>query len=66
LSSDPAGAEITIDGNYAGNTPSLIKLKPGTHSIRMTMHGYAPWERSIETAAGESRNFAATLDKTGQ
>jgi hypothetical protein len=66
LSSDPAGAEITIDGSYAGNTPSLIKLKPGMHSIRMTMPGYAPWVRSIETAAGESRNFAATLDKTGQ
>jgi hypothetical protein len=65
LSSNPAGAEITIDGSYAGNTPSLIKLRPGTHSIRMTMPGYAPWERSIETAAGESRNFAATLEKTG-
>ncbi len=64
LSSDPAGAEITIDGNYVGNTPSLIKLRPGTHSIKMTMPGYAPWERSIETAAGESRNFAATLEKT--
>ena len=66
LSSDPSGAEITIDGSYAGNTPSLIKLRPGTHSIRMTMPGYSPWVRSIETAAGESRNFAATLDKTGQ
>jgi hypothetical protein len=30
----------------------------------MTMPGYAPWVRSIETAAGESRNFAATLEKT--
>jgi hypothetical protein len=66
LSSDPTGAEITIDRSYAGNTPSLIKLRPGTHSIRMTLHGYAPWERSIETAAGESRNFAATLDKSSQ
>jgi hypothetical protein len=66
LSSDPTGAEITIDGNYVGNTPSLIKLKPGMHSIRMTLPGYAPWERSIETAAGESRNFAATLEKASQ
>jgi hypothetical protein len=66
LSSDPTGAEITIDGSYAGNTPSLIKLRPGTHSIRMTLRGYAPWERSIETVAGESRNFAATLDKSSQ
>jgi PEGA domain len=66
LSSDPTGAEITIDGSYVGNTPSLIKLKPGTHLIRMTLPGYAPWERSIETAAGESRNFAATLEKASQ
>ena len=66
LSSDPAGAEITIDGSYVGNTPSLIKLAPGKHSITMTMPGYAPWVRSIETAAGESRNFAATLEKTTQ
>ena len=64
LSSNPAGAEITIDGNYVGNTPSLIKLRPGTHSIGMTLPGYAPWVRSVETAAGESRNFAATLEKT--
>jgi|GEM_PF-2329552 len=66
LSSDPVGAEITIDGSYAGNTPSLIKLRPGTHSIKMTMPGYAPWVRAIETAAGESRNVAATLEKTGE
>ncbi len=64
LSSDPSGADITIDGTYVGNTPSLIKLSPGSHTITMTMRGYAPWVRSIETAAGESRNFAATLEKT--
>jgi len=66
LSSDPNGADIAIDGSYVGNTPTLIKLKPGPHSIRMTLPGYSPWERSIETAAGESRNFAATLEKTTQ
>lgn len=66
LSSDPTGAEITIDGNYEGNTPSLIKLGPGKHSITMTMLGYAPWTRSIQTAAGESRTVDATLDKSTQ
>ncbi len=65
LSSSPAGAEITIDGAYAGNTPSLIKLRPGTHSIRIAKDGYTPWEQSIETGAGESRNLAANLEKTG-
>lgn len=65
LTSNPAGAEIAIDGNYAGNTPSLIKLRPGTHSIRITKDGYAPWERVIDTGVDEKRNLAAALEKTG-
>ncbi len=62
LSSDPTGAEITIDGNYVGDTPSLIKMKPGTHSIKIAKSGYQPWVRSIEIVAGESRNIAAELE----
>jgi hypothetical protein len=63
LNSNPDGGEITVDGNYAGNTPSLIKLKPGTHSIKLTKTGYQPWVRSIEISAGESRTFTADLEK---
>ncbi|MGA2206948.1 MAG: PEGA domain-containing protein [Terracidiphilus sp.] len=66
FSSNPAGVEITIDGAYAGNTPSLIKLRPGTHSIRVTKNGYLPWERSIDASAGEARTIAAALEKTSQ
>ncbi|MGA2206946.1 MAG: PEGA domain-containing protein [Terracidiphilus sp.] len=66
FSSNPAGAEIVIDGNYAGNTPSLVKLRPGTHSIRITKTGYTPWERSIEPGAGEFRTVSAALEKSGQ
>ncbi len=62
LASDPTGAEISIDGNYVGSTPSQVNLKPGIHAIKMTMKGYIPWVRSIETQAGESRNIAADLD----
>ena len=66
LSSDPSGAEITVDGNYVGSTPSLIKLRPGAHNVKITKNGYTPWVRSINTEAGESRNLAADLEKTGQ
>jgi hypothetical protein len=66
LSSDPNGADITVDGNYVGSTPSLIKLKPGTHSIKITKNGYLPWVRSIDTASGENRNLVAQLDKAPQ
>jgi hypothetical protein len=66
LTSDPTGAEITVDGNYVGSTPSLIKLMPGTHSIKITKTGYMPWVRAIDTASGEKRNLAAHLDKSPQ
>ena len=62
ISSDPTGAEIVIDGKYQGNTPSVINLKPGVHSIKLSRRGYQPWVRSIETAAGESRTIAADLE----
>lgn len=62
FSSIPDGAEISIDGNYVGNVPSLIKVKPGTHSIQLTKTGYQPWVRFIAVAAGESRTIAAELD----
>lgn len=66
LTSDPTGAEITIDGSYVGSTPSTVNLTPGTHAIKMTLPGYAPWVRSVETQAGESRNLAAALEKASQ
>jgi len=63
LTSDPSGADITVDGGYVGSTPSLLKLWPGTHSITITKTGYAPWVRSIVTRSGENHNIAAQLDK---
>lgn len=64
VSSDPSGADIALDGDYAGSTPSQIKLKPGAHSIKITKKGFQPWERSINVQSGESRSIAAELEKT--
>ena len=33
VSSIPANADIEIDGNFVGNTPSLIEVTPGEHSV---------------------------------
>jgi hypothetical protein len=35
LSYDPSGADITPDGDYAGSTPSQLKVKAGTHSVKI-------------------------------
>lgn len=66
ISSEPSGAEILLDGDYTGSTPSQLKLKPGPHSVKITKKGFEPWERSIKVEAGESRNVAAELEKASQ
>lgn len=63
FTSEPAGAEISVDGIYAGNTPSLIKMKPGTHSIKLTKSGYQPWARTMDVNAGDLRTISAELER---
>jgi len=43
--STPDGAEIVIDGNVVGNTPSTLRLTPGHHNIEIRMAGYRTWSR---------------------
>jgi hypothetical protein len=59
--SEPAGAEIAIDGEYAGNAPSRIKIKPGRHTFQFSKPGFQPWTRTMEIRPGEERNLAAEL-----
>jgi PEGA domain len=49
LSSTPAGAEIGIDGNFVGNTPSSPSVVAGDHTISIKLAGYQLWERTIHT-----------------
>jgi PEGA domain len=63
ISSEPSGADILVDGNYTGSTPSQLKLKSGPHSVSIIKKGFAPWQRSITVESGEIRNVAAELEK---
>ena len=53
LSSSPAGADIALDGNFVGQTPSSVLTLPGDHYIKIVKTGYKPWERTITTSGGE-------------
>jgi hypothetical protein len=64
FSSTPPGAEITLDGRYAGNTPSEIGLTPGTHLVILSMPGFAQWKRELAVAADSVVNVTAKLQKT--
>jgi len=66
LTTTPDGADVYVDGQFNGNSPATLKLKPGRHTIRVSMTGYSDWTREISTDAGSSAHLAATLQKTGQ
>ncbi|MGA3213638.1 MAG: PEGA domain-containing protein, partial [Terriglobales bacterium] len=57
ITSEPSGAEIEVDGEYAGNTPSDLKLKAGAHNLKISKKGFAPWQHAIKIDSGESRTF---------
>ena len=63
VSSTPAGADITIDGKFVGNTPSTLKLAPGDHTILIASPGFKPWQRSISVGNGGNVSVDATLEK---
>ncbi len=63
ITSTPSSADIEVDGNFVGNTPSSIELAPGDHVITIKKAGYKDWERRIKTTAGEI-TISPELEKT--
>jgi hypothetical protein len=45
--SDPAGADISIDGDYVGSTPESLQLNPGRHAITIEKPGFKPSQRTL-------------------
>lgn len=63
IGTTPTGAEIYADDQFFGNAPASLKLKPGKHTIRVKMSGYAEWSRQISTESGSEANLTANLEK---
>jgi len=53
IDSTPGSAEIEVDGDFMGNTPSTIELNPGEHHITVRKAGYGVWEKTIKLTAGK-------------
>lgn len=63
VTSEPAGAEIYVDGKFDSSTPSKLLLAPGEHTIRVTRPGFIPWERKITLEIGAEKTLNALLEK---
>ncbi len=64
ISSTPAGAEVSVDGGFVGNTPATLKLPPGKHTIAITADGYKAWTKELNVFAGSSVKLNADLKKS--
>lgn len=45
--SDPAGAEIFIDGKLKSATNTTISLPPGWYQVKIQKDGFLPWEKKL-------------------
>ncbi len=63
VASEPAGADVYVDGNFVGSTPSLLPLPPGSYKIEVRASGYKNWSREIKTLPAGEVNLKATLEK---
>ncbi len=62
LSSDPAGAAVTLDGELRGRTPLATEVASGVrHEINISLSGYSPWQRETNGNPGQTLPIHAQL-----
>ena len=52
VSSTPDDADIEIDGNFVGSTPSTLGVATGQHRLVVKKNGLKPWDRMITVSTG--------------
>ncbi|WP_165849123.1 PEGA domain-containing protein [Candidatus Cryosericum septentrionale] len=65
VSTDPAGASITIDGQATSHiTPfTFSTLKEGTHVVELELPGYLPWSDEVSMPKGQTTRLSIALTK---
>lgn len=61
--STPEGADIVVDGNEVGSTPSTLRLTPGHHAIELHLAGYRTWARIMVVDPESHPSVRAVLIK---
>ncbi|HEU4905678.1 MAG TPA: PEGA domain-containing protein, partial [Solirubrobacterales bacterium] len=62
LVTDPAGAAVSVNGEFRGQTPLTLRLDPGRqHAINLTKPGYEPVTERLSVAADSGRRLSLSL-----
>jgi hypothetical protein len=64
VTSDPAGARVTIDGNASGVTPVSVSVEPGAHEV-IVSNGSSSMSRTVTVGEGTTAAVLATLMAPG-
>jgi len=59
--SDPANAEVYVNGQFRGTAPLNLHLAAGAHKVELRLDGFQIWERELTVVAGNDTRVAATL-----
>jgi formylglycine-generating enzyme required for sulfatase activity len=54
VSSDPAGAEVLVNGEARGKTPLQTQILAGNHPVELRLEGYKSWTTDVQVKAGEA------------
>lgn len=63
LTSNPAGAEVRLDGEIIGVTPLKRPVVPGKRVVRVSKEGYIAVEREVTFVEGVAEKVSFDLDK---
>ncbi|MEX1198860.1 MAG: PEGA domain-containing protein [Pseudohongiellaceae bacterium] len=63
IRSEPSGANVTINGEFRGQTPLEVSLEPDQrHEISLFRAGYATADRELTARSAEQADLNVTLD----
>ncbi|MCK6371688.1 MAG: PEGA domain-containing protein, partial [Gammaproteobacteria bacterium] len=54
LTSEPAGASITVGNDVLGSTPATVPIVAGATEVELRKDGYKPWRQRLQVTAGQA------------
>ena len=59
--SAPSGADIYVDGNFVGQTPSTLRLASGAHHVEVRYGSHPAWTKDFNLLKGSDVTLRATF-----